>query len=76
MKKLILFVAVLLVIGYNPNAQVNPKTNYVKGYTKKNGTYVQPYVRTQKNTTIIDNYSTKPNVNPYTGKVGTVTKKK
>lgn len=44
---------------------------YVKGYTKKDGTYVQPHFRTSPNSTKFDNWSTKGNVNPYTGKEGT-----
>jgi hypothetical protein len=48
----------------------------VRGYTKKNGTHVQAYKRTAPNGTARDNYSTKGNVNPYTGKKGTKTPKK
>lgn len=44
---------------------------HVKGYTRKDGTYVQPHERTAPNKTKNDNYSTRGNVNPYTGKVGT-----
>jgi hypothetical protein len=44
---------------------------HVHGYTKKNGTVVKPYTRTHENSTERDNFSTKGNVNPYTGKVGT-----
>jgi hypothetical protein len=44
---------------------------HVHGYTKKNGTVVRPYTRTHENSTQRDNFSTKGNVNPYTGKVGT-----
>ena len=43
----------------------------VKGYTKKSGTYVAPHQRTAPNETKSDNYSTKGNVNPHTGKKGT-----
>lgn len=43
----------------------------VKGYTKKSGTYVAPHHRTTPNKTKSDNYSTKGNTNPYTGKKGT-----
>jgi hypothetical protein len=43
----------------------------VHGYTKKNGTVVQPYYRSHENGTQRDNFSTKGNVNPYTGKIGT-----
>ena len=44
----------------------------VKGYVKKDGTYVAPTVATNPNTTKVDNYSSKGNVNPVTGKEGTV----
>jgi hypothetical protein len=57
-----------LLIGLIASAQT-----YVKGYTKKNGTYVAPHYRSSPNSTKSDNYSTKGNVNPYTGKAGTKT---
>lgn len=44
---------------------------YVNGYYRSDGTYVQPYYRTRPNRTTLDNYSTKGNVNPYTGQPGT-----
>jgi hypothetical protein len=44
---------------------------YVNGYYKKNGTYVEGYNRTSSNSTKDDNYSTKGNQNPYTGTYGT-----
>ena len=40
------------------------------GFTKR-GTYRQFHVRTSPNKTKGDNWSTKGNVNPYTGKKGT-----
>jgi hypothetical protein len=43
----------------------------VKGHVKKNGTYVQPHRATNPNHTQRDNWSSKPNTNPYTGKPGT-----
>jgi hypothetical protein len=43
----------------------------VRGDTTKRGTYVQPHVRTAPNKTKNDNWSTRGNVNPRTGKVGT-----
>jgi hypothetical protein len=43
---------------------------HVRGYTKRNGTVVRPYYRTRENSTQRDNFSTKGNVNPYTGRVG------
>jgi len=47
-------------------------SHYVRGYTRKDGTYVAPHYQTNPNGTKLDNWSTKGNVNPYTGKVGTV----
>jgi hypothetical protein len=45
--------------------------HYVHGYTKKSGTYVAPHYQTNPNRTKLDNWSTKGNVNPFTGKLGT-----
>lgn len=44
---------------------------YVHGYTRSNGTYVQPYYRSSPDSTVSNNYSYEGNVNPYTGSVGT-----
>lgn len=42
----------------------------VRGYTTKRGTYVAPHQRSTPNKSKVDNWSTKGNVNPYTGKKG------
>jgi len=44
---------------------------WVSGYYRSNGTYVQGYNRSNSNSTVTDNYSYKGNVNPYTGETGT-----
>ena len=44
----------------------------VKGYYRSNGTYVQPHYRTSPDNSLLNNYSTKGNVNPYTGSKGYV----
>lgn len=62
-------VAMLSLISF---AQVNSDYTYVNGYYKSNGTYVEGHYRTKPNNTNRDNYATKPNVNPWTGKQGTV----
>jgi hypothetical protein len=49
----------------------NPNSHSSSGYTTNRGTYVQPYVATNPNSTQRDNYSATGNVNPYTGTVGT-----
>jgi hypothetical protein len=41
---------------------------HVKGYVRKNGTYVQPYLRSNPDHSKLNNWSTKGNINPYTGK--------
>ena len=43
----------------------------VSGHVTKSGTYVAPSYRTTPNKTKVDNWSSKPNVNPYSGKAGT-----
>ena len=48
------------------------KSTHVDGYVKKDGTYVAPHYRSAPNDTKLDNYSTKGNSNPYTGKEGSV----
>jgi hypothetical protein len=65
MKKLICLLAIVW-LGQNAYASKN-----VKGYTKKDGTYVAPHHRSDPNRTQRDNYVSKPNVNPYNGKKGT-----
>lgn len=65
MKKTIL-TAIIILAFVTLNAQV-----YVKGYYRSNGTYVKSYQRTRPNNTVYDNYSTRGNINPYTGKMGT-----
>ncbi|MBF0542308.1 MAG: hypothetical protein HQK91_12765 [Nitrospirae bacterium] len=45
---------------------------YVNGYIRSDGTYVQGYSRTSPDNTIRNNYSTQGNINPYTEKQGTV----
>lgn len=42
-----------------------------RGYVKKNGTYVAPSRATNPDKTKNNNYSTRGNSNPYTGKAGT-----
>jgi len=55
----------LLMLSFNTLADT-----YVQGYTRNNGTYVEPHYRSSPNSTINDNYSTRGNTNPYTGNNG------
>jgi hypothetical protein len=45
---------------------------YVRGYTRSDGTYVQPHHRTNPDGNRFNNYGTQGNINPYTGERGTV----
>jgi hypothetical protein len=42
----------------------------VNGYTRKDGTYVAPYTRSDSNSTVRDNWSYRGNTNPSTGETG------
>ncbi len=44
---------------------------HVHGYTRRNGTVVKPYTRSHADSTQMNNFSTKGNINPYTSKRGT-----
>lgn len=43
----------------------------VRGYYRKDGTYVRPHYRSNPDGNPYNNWSTYPNINPYTGKRGT-----
>lgn len=45
---------------------------YVSGYTRSDGTYVQGHYRSTNDGNRYNNYSTQGNTNPYTGQQGTV----
>jgi hypothetical protein len=67
MKKLLISL-LFVVIASSANA----KPVHVNGYTRKDGTYVAPHYRTAPNNTNSDNWGTRGNTNPYTGKNGTI----
>lgn len=67
MKTLILSVIFALVTLATAYGQT-----YVHGYYRSNGTYVQPHHRSTPNSTNTDNWSTRGNINPYTGSMGSV----
>lgn len=48
------------------------KNTYVKGYFRKDGTYVSPHYRSAPDSNFYNNWSTRGNINPYTGKKGMV----
>ena len=60
-----------LILSLALLASFSSVAGYVNGYTKSNGTYVQPYYRSDSDNTVKNNYSYSGNTNPYTGSVGT-----
>lgn len=46
--------------------------DWVRGYYRSSGTYVQPHYRSGADGNFYNNWSTYPNVNPYTGRTGTL----
>ncbi len=63
-----IFVVVILVLVITTVANADVR---VRGYYRSNGTYVQPHYRSNPDGDRSNNWSTYPNVNPYTGKRGT-----
>lgn len=49
----------------------NTESHYTRGHYRSNGTYVEGHYSSNPNNTTSDNWSTKGNYNPYTGKQGT-----
>jgi hypothetical protein len=65
-----IFVITIVLITFSiPTSEA--KSTRVKSSITKTGTYRSPHLRTSPNKTKIDNWSTKGNVNPFTGQKGT-----
>jgi len=74
MKKFIIGSVLALVLSFSfmSAGTALARGTYVHSYYKPSThSYVQAYHRTEANYTRLDNYSTKGNYNPYTGKWGT-----
>lgn len=67
MSKLLLVVVVLGALFY---FSISDGDVYVSPYLRGDGTHVRGHYRSDPNETKLDNWSTKGNVNPYTGKPG------
>lgn len=65
MKKIGMAIIAVMLIASTACAE------WVNGYTKRNGTYVGGYNRSDRDSTVTNNYSFSGNTNPYTGAVGT-----
>ena len=54
-----------------PGTGSNTRSHGVRGYVRKDGTYVAPHRQSNPDKSFNNNWSTNPNTNPYTGKQGT-----
>jgi hypothetical protein len=63
-----ILLSILVLIGLTASAYAD---QYVHGYYRQNGTYVQPYMRSSPDSSTLNNWSTQGNTNPYTGAQGT-----
>ncbi len=58
---------------YDPTYRPAVGEHWVNGYYRSNGTYVRGHYQTNPDDSFYNNWSTKGNVNPHTGKPGTKT---
>lgn len=63
--KLKMLGALLVLVSVGAQA-----STHVQGYTRKDGTYVQPHFKSEPSRLKSDNYSASGNTNPYTGERG------
>lgn len=70
MKKSLIALAIIGLLSFSSLAQARV-TKVHSYYKPSTHTYIQSYYKTSPNKTKLDNYSTKGNYNPYTGKWGT-----
>jgi len=71
MKKILSIFLASLIMALGIFGFAEAKVIRVKPYYKPSiGKYIQPHYKTSPNKTKLDNYSTKGNINPFTGKKG------
>ncbi len=61
----------MTILIFSSASMMASADTYVQGYCKGNGTCVQGHYRSDADNSVNNNWSTKGNVNPYTGKSGT-----
>ena len=69
------FLSLLIMIQVLPYFAFAQEEVKVDGYYRSNGTYVAPHYRTKADATINNNWTTKGNINPYTGQRGWIDRK-
>ena len=69
LKKVLL--SIVVTAGSLFAAQQATADVYVRGHYRPSGTYVRPHYRSSPDRSFYNNWSTYPNVNPYTSSIGT-----
>jgi hypothetical protein len=65
--------AILALVLLAPVITANAQGyHYVRPYYRSDGTFVQPHYQTNPDGNPYNNWSTYPNVNPFTGRPGTI----
>lgn len=65
------FFMMFLLLAFTMFFSTADADTYVYGYMKPNGTYVSGHYRSSPDTTTDNNWSTRGNMNPHTGRIGT-----
>ena len=73
MKILLALAAVAAVIAptFAQGTGSSYSSSFVSGYTKRDGSYTSGHFRSTKDTSSSNNWTTKGNINPFTGSAGT-----
>jgi len=73
MRKILVIFLLSLVVSLIFFSFAEARSIRVKGYYKpSSGNYIMPHYRTSPNRSKFDNWSAKGNINPYTGRKGTI----
>lgn len=67
-KRIMLIICVTMLLGSLGTAMADVR---VRGYYRRNGTYVEPHYKSDPDGNVWNNWSSYGNINPYTGKRGT-----
>jgi hypothetical protein len=70
MRTSILLNLIITIMLFSTAKIASAQDVYVNGYTRNDGTYVQPHHRTSPDNSTYNNYSSDGNSNPYTGNIG------
>jgi hypothetical protein len=71
--RLLILIFISSLIGVYARGSSGGGSVHVNGYYRSNGTYVAPHYRSAPDGDFSNNWSTKGNINPYTGEEGTKT---